>query len=55
MKRNRLEKLFLHMIQATGSYNGSAPDVVGETKEEQSRTEKKLDINQRLCFKDFTG
>ena len=36
MKRKRLEKLFLHMIQTTGSLNRSAPDVAGETRRDKT-------------------
>ena len=36
MKRNRQEKLFLHMIKTTGSRNRSAPDVAGETRQNKN-------------------
>ena len=36
MKRKRLEKLFLHMIETTGSHNRSAPDVAGETRKNKN-------------------
>ena len=36
MKRKRLEKLFLHMIQTAGSRNRSVPDVAGETRQNKT-------------------
>ena len=53
MKRNRLEKLFLHMIQATGSHNGSAPDVAGETKQELKQDRKETRHESTALFQRF--